>query len=392
MTNRALIREFLPLAGITTSAFVFNSSEFMPIGLLTDIGASFGTSEAQTGMLVTIYAWAVMLLSLPLMIAATRIAFRKLLLLVLVVFLIGQAASACAPSFGALMLGRLVVACAHSVFWAIAAPIAVRVVAPNHQALALSAIQVGTAVALVAGLPLGRSIGVLLGWRLTFACVGAITALLILYMARVMPLVSGAEKFEIRQLGGLFKNKALVAIFVLTTLYSLGYYTAYSYIEPFLAQVARFSSAEITLALCVFGVMGFVASVLCAKCYSRFRFPFIVLVLVGISIALLGLEAFAAFLPTILAACALWGLASASYSVSIQAEVIRVTPVEEQTVAMAIFSGLFNLGIGTGAFLGGHVVDTIGIEGIGIVGGILTATGLAFCVLVLIPQLKRQAR
>ena len=66
------LRQWLPLVGLTCCAFVFNTSEFMPIGLLTDIAASFSLTEAQAGIMISVYAWGVMLLSLPLMVFASR--------------------------------------------------------------------------------------------------------------------------------------------------------------------------------------------------------------------------------------------------------------------------------------------------------------------------------
>ena len=71
MAQRGItIRQWLPLIGLTCAAFIFNTSEFMPIGLLTDISASFHISEAATGVMISVYAWGVMLLSLPLMVFA----------------------------------------------------------------------------------------------------------------------------------------------------------------------------------------------------------------------------------------------------------------------------------------------------------------------------------
>lgn len=163
MTHKMTGKQWLALAGIAVAAFVFNSSEFMPVGLLTDIGKTFGTNEATTGMLVSVYAWAVMLLSVPLMIIATRLDFRRLLLVVIVVFLVGQVLTSLSTSYWMLMAARMVVACAHSVFWAIAAPIAVRLVPKNKRALALSVVETGTAVAAIVGLPLGRAIGLAVG-------------------------------------------------------------------------------------------------------------------------------------------------------------------------------------------------------------------------------------
>ena len=67
------LKQWLPLIGLTCCAFVFNTSEFMPIGLLTDIAADFNMTESAAGMLISVYAWAVMILSLPLMLCVTKV-------------------------------------------------------------------------------------------------------------------------------------------------------------------------------------------------------------------------------------------------------------------------------------------------------------------------------
>lgn len=91
------LKQWLPLIGLACCAFVFNTSEFMPIGLLTDIAASFSLTEAQAGIMISVYAWGVMLLSLPLMVFASRFEFKRMLLGVLAVFSLGQFLSAVAP-------------------------------------------------------------------------------------------------------------------------------------------------------------------------------------------------------------------------------------------------------------------------------------------------------
>lgn len=176
------LRQWLPLLGITFSAFVFNTSEFMPIGLLTDIAATFSLTEAQAGIMISVYAWAVMILSLPLMMAASRIEFKKLLLGVIALFSLGQFLSAAAPSYLVLVLARLVVACAHAVFWSIAAVCASRLVDVRHSALAVSMVATGTSIAMIFGLPIGRAIGLLVGWRMTFTIVGVVAAAIAVYL------------------------------------------------------------------------------------------------------------------------------------------------------------------------------------------------------------------
>lgn len=143
MENKITTREWLPLIGMTVSAFIFNTSEFMPIGLLSDIAADFRMTEAQAGMLITIYAYVVMLMSLPLMIAASRYPLRKLLLATISLFAISHVASAFATGFWTLLLSRIGVAFAHSIFWSVASPIAVRLIKGPFKALAMSMIVTG---------------------------------------------------------------------------------------------------------------------------------------------------------------------------------------------------------------------------------------------------------
>ncbi len=383
-------RQWLALAGVAVAAFVFNSSEFMPVGLLTDIGASFGTDEATTGMLVSVYAWAVMILSVPLMIVATRLDFRRLLIVVLAVFLLGQVLTALSSSYWMLMASRLVVACAHSVFWAIAASIAVRLVTSEKRSLALSLVETGTAIAGIIGLPLGRAIGLAVGWRMTFAIVAVLSALLLAYLIITMPWVPGAEPFNVAQLPGLFQNKGLVALFILTALYAWGYYTGYSYIEPFLLQVGGIESGMVTIVLSVFGVASIVGSLACSKLYPRFRFPFFRIITIGVPLALLFMHtAVGLGVGAVFADVVLWGICAAAVSVVYQAEIINVSSDEEETVAMAFFSGIFNFGIGFGAFLGGQVVNAAGIANVFYAGGILGVVSIVFCLLVAVRWLKR---
>ncbi len=390
MSQEMTAKQWLALAGIAIAAFVFNSSEFMPVGLLTDIGQTFGASEATTGMLVSVYAWAVMILSVPLMIVATRLDFRRLLLVVLVVFLAGQVLTAFSASYWMLMAARLVVACAHSVFWAIAAPIAVRLVPQSKRALALSVVETGTAVAAIVGLPLGRAIGLAVGWRLTFAIVAVISALLLVYLIVTLPWVPGAEPFGVGQLPGLFRNKGLVALFVLTALYAWGYYTGYSYIEPFLLQIAGLENDMVTIVLSVFGVASIVGSIMCSKLYPRFRFGFFRAITIGVPVALLLMHAAAGVgIAAIFGVVVLWGISAAAVSVVYQAEIINVSSDEEETVAMAFFSGIFNFGIGTGALLGGQVVNSLGIANVFYAGGAIGVASIAFCLLVAVARLKK---
>lgn len=152
-------RNWLPLVGLTCAAFVFNTSEFIPIALLTDIAADFNITEAHAGMLISVYAWVVMLLSLPLMILVSNINLRKLMLWVVAGFVLFQVLSSVSATYYMLMFSRIGVACTHAVFWSIVSPLAVSLVPEKRRPLALSMIVTGTSVAMILGMPIGRIIG-----------------------------------------------------------------------------------------------------------------------------------------------------------------------------------------------------------------------------------------
>lgn len=380
MKTKMSLKEWLPLIGMTISAFLVNTSEFMPIGLLTDISNDFNMTAAQAGVMITAYSWTVTILSLPLMLLACKIEPKKLLLGTLTVFSTCQVLSVISIGFPFLVVSRIGVACAHSIFWAIASPLAVRVVSKEHQSKALSAIITGTAIAMVLGMPLGRMIGLQIGWRMTFLCVAVISFLVLVYLAFVFPKIENTESFSINQLPELFKNSRLMITYIITFLFATGYYTTYSYIEPFLQRVAGFPSTLVTITLMLFGVAGLSGSYLFSRYYDDHRFAFVQAVLFGFAGALGLLYPASINMYMIILVCAIWGIAAMAFQTSFQAEIIGCVSTAASSVAMAIFSAVFNLGIGSGTWLGGVIYTNTSLNFIGFVGAmiVLVAAFISF--------------
>ena len=380
MKTKMSLKEWLPLIGMTISAFLVNTSEFMPIGLLTDISNDFNMTAAQAGVMITAYSWTVTILSLPLMLLACKIEPKKLLLGTLTVFSTCQVLSVISIGFPFLVVSRIGVACAHSILWAIASPLAVRVVSKEHQSKALSAIITGTAIAMVLGMPLGRMIGLQIGWRMTFLCVAVISFLVLVYLAFVFPKIENTESFSINQLPELFKNSRLMITYIITFLFATGYYTTYSYIEPFLQRVAGFPSTLVTITLMLFGVAGLSGSYLFSRYYDDHRFAFVQAVLFGFAGALGLLYPASINMYMIILVCAIWGIAAMAFQTSFQAEIIGCVSTAASSVAMAIFSAIFNLGIGSGTWLGGVVYTNTSLNFIGFVGAmiVLVAAFISF--------------
>ncbi len=364
-------KNWMALIGLTCAAFIFNTSEFIPIGLLTDIANDFSTTEAQAGMIISVYAFVVMLLSLPLIIIVSRFEMKKLLASVIFVFVGFQLLSATSTSYNMLMLSRIGVACAHSIFWSIISPLAVRTVPEKYKSLALSMIVTGTSVAMIFGLPIGRIIGLHIGWRMTFFCIGMFAFALTIYLLLILPKVPSRGTFSLQKLPVLFKTPLLLGFFILSFAIATSYYTGYSYIEPFLKQVANLQDNWITATLVIFGAMGILGSLAFSRFYNKNPYKFTGIVLFGIFGCLMLLQAAAYYSVTIILLCALWGMAFTASNVVLQAETINNSPAEATAVSMSIFSGLFNLGIACGTYIGGQVCTHLSMSAIGYAGALL---------------------
>ena len=385
-----LLGQMLPLLGITVSAFVFNTSEFMPIALLMDISHSFAQTEAETGIMITVYAWMVAILSLPLMLLAGRLSPKPLLLLTLSVFALGQVVSGLAPTFPALMGGRIVVASAHAIFWSVAAPLAARLVNKGKSPFALSMVATGTAVAMVFGLPLGRVIGLALGWRMTFLSIAFVTAMALVYLFFVFPKMENGESFTLGDLPALFKNPAITSIFVMTLFFATSYFTTYSYIEPFLHGVAHFSAEGITAALMLVGASGFLGSFVFSKMFNTYPHAIILAGAAGLILPLFLFLPAASAWPLLILCCLVMGVVSTLYGVAMQSEIIRHLSISAAPVAMSIYSGIFNVGIGGGTFLGSSITAAGGLPYIGLAGGILSVVSGAICFFHYLPLLRKK--
>lgn len=384
------LHAWLPVLGLTCAAFVFNTSEFVPIGLLSDIARDFGTSEAAAGLLITVYAWVVAVASLPLMLLVARLEYRKLLLAIVALFVVSHLLSAAAASYATLMISRIGVACSHAIFWSITSPLAVRVAPQGRGSAALGMIVTGTSVAMIAGLPLGRIVGLHAGWRMTFLYIAVAAALVWLLLARIFPRVQSDNSTSLRSVPRLLEKPQLLGIYTLTLLVVTAHYTGYSYIEPFLKQTAGMDDAGVTLLLTLFGAVGIAGSILFSRCFARAPRRFVLGAVGGVAAALLLLRPAALSPATTVALCLAWGLAITLYNLVFQSEIIRFAP-QSTAVAMSVYSGIFNLGIGSGALLGGVVCSDLSIAWIGYAGGAIALVAGAFCLRWLLPRILRGA-
>ena len=369
------------------SAFIFNTTEFVPIALLSDIGHSFAMPVETVGHMITIYAWIVAILSLPAMLATAHIERRKLLIGLFVIFIVGHAVSVTAQSFAMLLVGRALIALAHAVFWSITASLVVRVAPKDRQTKALGLLSMGSALATVLGLPLGRMIGQWLGWRMTFGTIGVAALLAMIMVWWILPKLPSKDVGSAASLPSIFNNIPLLTVYTLTVLCVTAHFTAYSYIEPYMLTISQFSEQFATVILLSFGVAGLLASWLFGHFYDRFPRAFLISAMATLLFSLLA----SAWLPHVpilwLVLAMLWGLAITAISLAFQLRVLQLAP-NATDVAMSIFSGIYNIGIGGGAFVGGWVIASLGLAMVGYVGAGIALIAMV-CLMVYLARTQK---
>ncbi|WNH48626.1 MFS transporter [Stenotrophomonas aracearum] len=356
----------LALLALTLGAYAIGTTEFVIVGLIPTIAADLGVSLPSAGLLVSLYALGVAV-GAPVLTALTgRVPRKTLLVALMVLFTLGNVIAWMAPSYGSLIVARVLTGLAHGVFFSIGSIIATSVVPKEKAASAIAIMFTGLTVALVTGVPLGTFIGQHLGWRATFLAVAALGVVALVGSLLFVPRnLQRSEPATFGQQLAVLAQPRLLLVYAITALGYGGTFLSFTYLASILQDVTGFSPNAVSLVLLVYGVSVAIGNLWGGRLADR-RGPVLALKLIfGLLALVLFALTFTAHntwlvLLTVLAlgAVAFGNVPGLQVYVVKQAQ--RFAP-QAADVASGLNIAAFNVGIAMGASLGGLVVDHLGL-------------------------------
>jgi DHA1 family inner membrane transport protein len=366
----------LALLALSVAAFAIGTTEFVIMGLLPEVASDLHVSIPSAGLLVSGYALGVAA-GAPLLAALTaRMERRNALLLLLGLFILGNALCAVAPNYGVLMVARVVAAFCHGSFFGIGAVVASHLVPRGQAARAIALMFTGLTLANVLGVPFGTFLGQWAGWRSTFMAVTGLGVVAAIAVWRLVPSLPDLPSPQMkRELGVLRQPQVLLAL-LMTVLGFGGVFTVFTYIAPILQQVSHVSVGATGWVLILFGVGTTIGNMLGGRLADWRLMPSLVGVLVLLSLIMLvfawSMHNTVASIVTVF----VWGVAAFATVPPLQMRVVQQAS-EGPHLASTLNIAAFNLGNAIGAFIGGSMIGMgLGLPSVSVAGAVVALLGL----------------
>ncbi|MFJ7191918.1 MFS transporter [Streptomyces bacillaris] len=367
----------LALFALAVSAFGIGTTEFVMMGLLPNVADDLGTSVPTAGYLVSAYAIGVVLGAPLLTGLGSRVPRKKMLLLLMALFTVGNLASALAPDFGWLLAGRFLAGLPHGAFFGVGAVVAARLAAEGRQARAVATMFLGLTVANIVGVPAATLLGQHLGWRATFLVVAAIGLAAMAALARLVPRIPVEAHQDVRrELRALGNRQVLLGL--LTAVFGFaGVFAVYSYLSAMTTEAMGFGESSVTLVLALFGIGMTLGALAAGPLTDRALRPTLYGSLGALAVVLVAFP-FTVHVPwAALVMVTLLGAVGFMTTTPLQLLVMNKAK-DAPTLASASNHSAFNLANAGGAWLGGVAIAAgWGWTSPAFVGAVLAAAGLA---------------
>ncbi|MEV4537613.1 MFS transporter [Asanoa sp. NPDC049518] len=366
------------LIALSLAAFAYVTTEIAPIGLLTVIAADLDRSRSEIGLLVTGYAFVVVVASLPLTHVTRRIPRRRLFAVTFVVFVLATVASAVATSYWVLAGARLATAATQALFWSVVGPTVTGLFPANVRGRIVSRFGIGPALAPVLGIPLATWIGQQAGWRVAFLVLAGLGLVAGVVVTVLLPSFAPADGGASR--GTMPDARRYRTLLLVIAVGVTGYFVAQTYVTPFLLDVAGFPEASLSLLLLVGGVTGVLGTIVIGRFIDRRPVVAVSAPLALAGASLLLLYALGRVQPVTVVLLGLTGLAFSAFASTVQGRTLQLAPGNTD-VASAGSGAAFNAGIASGALVGGALLPSAGPRPVMLVGGLLMLSALAVALL-----------
>lgn len=352
--------ERLPVAALLALAmtgFICIMTETLPAGLLPEIAQGLQVSPALAGQTVTAYAAGSLIAAIPLTLATARWRRRRVLLATILGFLLFNTLTALSSSYALTLVARFAAGAAAGLAWSLLAGYARRLVVPRLQGQAMAIAMIGTPVALSLGVPLGTWLGGLLGWRLAFACMSALTLGLIVWVLAKVPDYPGQTEGQRLPLRQVFATPGIRAILGVVFTWMLAHNLLYTYIAPFVAQAGL--GDQVDRVLLTFGVASLAGIWITGRIVDHSLRRAVLVSLAGFAAIalLLGLNRDSALLQYL--GVFGWGLTFGGAATLLQTA-LADTAGSGADAALAMNVVTWNSAIAGGGILGGLLLEGIG--------------------------------
>lgn len=345
----------LALFALAISAFGIGTTEFIINGLLPDVASDFGVTIPAAGLLVSGYALGVAVGGPPLTMLGARLSRKTMLLSLMVLFIVGNALSALAPTYAVLMVGRFLSAFAHGAYFGVGSVVAADLVEPRKRASAIALMFTGLTLANVLGVPLGTWIGQSYGWRATFWVVVVIGVAGLAGVLALVPRRPRPDGGVLRELAT-FRSGGVWLALAMTVFGFAPVFAVITFIAPMMTGVGGFSPGAVPLVMALFGVGLVAGNLIGGRMADRAVMPSIygsvgLLTVLAVAVALM-----AADQVTFIIAITLFGVAAFATVPPLQTRVLDAA-AGAPTLASAANIGAFNLGNAIGSFAAGLSID-----------------------------------
>jgi DHA1 family putative efflux transporter-like MFS transporter len=352
-------------------SFLVGTSEYIISGILDMISDTMKISVTSAGQLITIFSF-VYAIGTPILMALTAKSERqKLLVWALGVFVLGNVLSYALPGYTSFLAARVIMALGAGMTVVTALDIAAKIAAPGKQGSAIATVVMGFTASLIIGVPLGRVVAAQFGWRAVFGllALAGLAAMIVLYAS--IPRVQGDKPMPLSRQLAFLKNENVALGLAITFFWLGGYSIAYTYISPYLLEVAGLGEEMLSGVLLAFGIASLIGSKFGGFSTDKWGvFPTLSWGMLLHVIALILLSLTAANMQSWLSVVILlilWSFAAWSSGPTQQANLVRIEP-NYSGIMLSLNQSMMQLSMAAGAAIGGVVVDRVSLSSITWVG------------------------